>query len=95
MISNAIKFTEHGQVKVTIEYTPDPDSIPMERADKMPEIQFLDEGCSNCKKFAPEQLPNLDSFDSYMYDSWELDENVNVHYIMKGKMVKDCAMCTN
>ena len=61
----------------------------------MPEIQFLDEGCSNCKKFAPEQLPNLDSFDSYMYDSWELDENVNVHYIMKGKMVKDCAMCTN
>ena len=91
MISNAIKFTEHGQVKVTIEYTPDLDSIPIERSDKEPQSQLLDEGCSNHKLFAPEQLPHLDSFDSYINDSWELDENVNVCYIdSNGKMVKDC-----
>lgn len=46
--------------------------------------------------FEPEGQSEKDSFDSYIYDSWQLDENAFILYMDQyGKMVKDASMLTN
>ena len=52
IISNAIKFTSSGHVKVNISYEPNHDSIPKELRFRAPIQYWLDSGVTNIKNFS-------------------------------------------
>jgi len=81
LISNAIKFTDKGRINVSIDYEANLNTIPANLIGSEPVQQILAPGIYNKEYISENSQDPMDSFDSYIEDDWQLDENAFVNFL--------------
>lgn len=78
LISNAIKFTENGSVKIQIRYEPNKDSIPLEYRSQRSRFHWLAAGVVNKMEFPGENSIANKSWD---WSDTEMDEEAFITFL--------------